>query len=203
MHLRGYEMSIPKNEIPKKDDAKSQASKKNEVILSPLKAKEPWPLKRKLIFWPVSTVVSFIIEALYLFLIFIACYSYFSAGEYLRRTPQVVAASIGLFFILYLLEYPIRNHNRHLSLVEFCASVYVVPAIVYGCLAAHFHSNADWVYNFSMDRFTEDDEAGYFIFEFMVKYIAIALLIRCFVAFLGFMSEYAKMKQSMTKKKKK
>ena len=195
-------MSIPKNEIPKKGDAKSQAAK-NDVMFSLLKAKDPWPLKGKLVFWPLSCVLSFVIEALYLFLIFLVCYTYFGSGEYLRRTPQVVAASLGLFAILFLLEYPVRGKNRHLSIVEFCASVYVVPAIVYGSLMAHFHSKADWVYNVTLDHFMDDDEAGFFIFEFLFKYIMIAFLIRCFVAFLGFMSEYAKMKQSMNKKKKK
>ncbi|MBR5348795.1 MAG: hypothetical protein IK125_06125 [Lachnospiraceae bacterium] len=196
-------MSIPKNETPKKDDAKAQSAKKNDIAFSLLKAREPWSMRGKLIFWPVSLILSFVITALYLFLIMHICYSALGEGSYLLDKPQLLAAGLGLFAIFFLIEYAVRGGNRHLSIVEFCASVYVVPSIVYGILCAVFHSNMDKLLNNTMDRFYEDAAFGYFLFLLMFCYVFFAFLIRCFVAFLGLMSEYAKMKKYQNSKKKK
>ena len=196
-------MSIPKNEIPKKDDAKSQASKKNDTAFSLLKAREPWSMKGKIIFWLVSLILSFVLVAIYLFLIMHVCYTVWGEGSYLLNKPQLIGAALGFFAILFLLEYAVRGRNRHLSIVEFCASVYLVPSIVYFILMLVFHSHMDLKVDISMDQFAQDAAFGYFLFLLMFYYVFFAFLIRCFVAFLGLMSEYSKMKKYQAKKKKK
>lgn len=203
MQLRGYEMSIPKNEIPKKDDAKSQASKKNDTAFSLLKAREPWSMKGKLLFWPVSVILSFVLVAIYLYMIMHVCYTVWGEGSYLLHKPQLVAAAIGFFAILFLLECAVRGRNRHLSIVEFCSSVYLVPSIVYFVLALVFGADMDSKVDISMDQFIDNSAFGHYLFLLMFYYVFFAFLIRCFVAFLGLMSEYSKMKKYQAKKKKK
>ncbi|MBO7514882.1 MAG: hypothetical protein J6T47_04610, partial [Lachnospiraceae bacterium] len=164
---------------------------------------DPWPLSGKLIFWPVSLILSFILVVIYVFLVMHICYSTAGAGSYLINNKLVIlAASVGFFAILFLLEFAVRGHNRHLRLEEFCISVYIIPVILYAVLLVFFKGQLDNSMQNSIDALDNDAALLYYYTLLMLYYTAISLVIRGFVAFLALMNEYSKMKKYKNNKRK-
>ena len=201
-------MSKPNKETTPKEtevakSVKETAANQNtpNSLRSPVK--DPWPMGGKMVFWPVSAICSFILAVLYVFVVVHICYSTAGAGSYLINNKLVIlAASLGFFLILFLLEFAVRGHNRHLRVEEFCISVYLIPAIVYGILVVIFKSMFDESLQNSIDAMDNDTALFYFFFLLMFYYTLFALVIRGFVAFLALMSEYSKMKKYKNKKRK-
>lgn len=197
-------MSKPNKETTLKNDAansaKETAAKAKNSLRAPVK--NPWPLSGKVIFWPVSAICSFILAALYVLLVVHVCYTTVGTGTYLIYNKLVIlAASTGFFLIMFLMEYFVRGRNRHLRVEEFCVSVYVVPAIVYGVLVIIFKGLLDETMQNTIDAMDNDAALGYIFFLFMLYYTVVALIIRGFVEFLAMMAEYSKMKKYNNKRK--
>ncbi len=197
-------MSKPNKETTKKNDttnsAKEVSAKTKNSLRSPVK--NPWSMSAKMVFWPVSAICSFIVAVLYIVLVVHICYSTVGSGTYLINNKLVIlAASTGFFLIMFLLEYAVRGHNRHLRPEEFCISVYLVPAIVYGILVIIFKSKLDESLQNSIDAMDNDIALGYIFSLLLLYYTVIALLIRGFVEFLSLMSEYSKVKKYKNKRK--
>ena len=130
------------------------------------------------------------------------CYTTVGTGTYLIYNKLVIlAASTGFFLIMFLMEYFVRGRNRHLRVEEFCVSVYVVPAIVYGVLVIIFKGLLDETMQNTIDAMDNDAALGYIFFLLMLYYTVVALIIRGFVEFLAMMAEYSKMKKYNNKRK--
>ncbi len=196
-------MSIPRAEKPENKKAQDTFAKKDGSSIPKAKVKKPWSLSQKLVFWPASLFVSFVITVVYTFLVMHICYSVAGAGRYLIDNKFVIlAASAGLFVILFLLECLVRGGNRHLRVEEFCVSVYLVPAIAYGVAALIFHGRFDDAMKNMIDNMDNNDALGYYYFLLMFYYILIALLIRGFFNFLGLMRDFSKAKRVSAGQKK-
>ena len=194
--------STASKETETAQSAKEMAAKekKGESFRSPVK--DPWSLTGKLIFWPLSAICSFILAVLYVFLVIHICYSTAGVGSYLIENKLVIlGVSLGFFLILFLLEYAIRGHNRHLRLEEFCISVYLIPTIVYGILVVIFKSMFDESLQNAIDAMDNDTALFYFFSLMMLYYTLFAMVFRGFVAFLALMNEYSKMKKYKNKKR--
>ena len=196
-------MSKPNKETETVKSVKETDVKDKEQKSLRLAVKDPWPLSGKLIFWPVSLILSFILVVIYVFLVMHICYSTAGAGSYLINNKLVIlAASVGFFAILFLLEFAVRGHNRHLCLEEFCISVYIIPVILYAVLLVFFKGQLDNSMQNSIDALDNDAALLYYYTLLMLYYTAISLVIRGFVAFLALMNEYSKMKKYKNNKRK-
>lgn len=196
-------MSKPNKETETVKSVKETDVKDKEQKSPRPAVKDPWPLSGKLIFWPVSLILSFILVVIYVFLVMHICYSTAGAGSYLINNKLVIlAASVGFFAILFLLEFAVRGHNRHLRLEEFCISVYIIPVILYAVLLVFFKGQLDNSMQNSIDALDNDAALLYYYTLLMLYYTAISLVIRGFVAFLALMNEYSKMKKYKNNKRK-
>ena len=196
-------MSKPNKETETVKSVKETDEKNKEQKSLRSAVKDPWTLSGKMIFWPVSLILSFILVVIYVFLVMHICYSTAGAGSYLINNKLVIlAASVGFFAILFLLEFAVRGHNRHLRLEEFCISVYIIPVILYAILLVFFKGQLDNSMQNSIDALDNDAALLYYYTLLMLYYTAFAFLIRGFIAFLALMNEYSKMKKNKNNKRK-
>ncbi|MBO7514692.1 MAG: hypothetical protein J6T47_03630 [Lachnospiraceae bacterium] len=196
-------MSIPKAEKPDNKNAEANYVRKDGKFLPKVKVKNPWSLKKKMIFWPLSAIISCILTIFYTFLVIHICYTTVGTGTYLIDNKFVIlAASVGLFAVLFILEWLIRGGNRRLRVEEFCASVYLVPAIVYGVIAWINYDKMKSNQLNMIDAMDNDYALFHYYFLLMFYYTLIALLFRGFFNFLGLMREYSKAKRAANSKRK-
>jgi len=193
-------MAKPTKDNIQKTAPQPQTKQTTEVNPFKRKVKKPWPLKGKLVFWPLSVLTAFLLVALYTYGLMLILYDTIGSGSYLLKPLQIIGASAGFFVILFLLEWVIRRNDRHLTLLEYGIPVYVVPPIVYGILLPILYSNITEELRQNMDRFVEDAAFWYFSFLLFFYYALFALAFRGFAVFLSAMREYQKIKHYKSKK---